>query len=102
MNLGSHTPAQILKLLPELDAQHKRAQAEVMIAEENLHGARARVAEAGQTLAEALARFLRGFPDEVVAYAVEGRTRPTSPPDPPAPAPSHAGDNGTSMVAEIE
>jgi hypothetical protein len=116
MNLGSHTPAQIAKLLPDLDARYRKAKEELAAAQANLATATEHVREAEQVLTEALARYLGNFPEHVVVQAVQpgacgcGQPHPpgarcagvrlTIEPDAGLQGGQTAGDNGSGMVAE--
>jgi len=71
MNFGSHTPAQVAKLLPELEAEYRKAEGELGTAQANLDAARRHVVEAEQALTAALAKYLGSFPEHVVVKAIQ-------------------------------
>ena len=109
MNLNSHSPAQIIKLLPDLDARYRKAQEELAAAQVNLNAATKKVEEAEQVLTEALGRLLGNFPEHVIlkARAIHPTTcerdqvrpegtgsAPTRPPFPGEPGSVPEPDNG--------
>jgi len=79
MNLGSHTTAQIAKLLPELEARYRKAEEEVSAARRSLISAQASAQEAKNALVEGLGRLLRGYPIDLVRLAIETPVRADNP-----------------------
>ena len=71
MNLGSHTPAQLIKLLPELGEKYQKAQNELTVAQQNLHDAKVRAEDAKRVLVEVLRRYIRGYPSDIVTLACQ-------------------------------
>jgi len=99
-NIGSHSHAAITKLLPDLDAQYRRACDELAAAQANQEMARQKVEQAETLLTTAMGKWMAGFPRHIVVLAAsqidELAARPSEPPAAPTVEPG----NGAGLLVE--